>query len=176
MLNIVHSMLYKATRVFPEPDLRDSWLWKKFENCNLGTCSFPSFHILILTRCGVLEIAVLNVMSDLIYWNYIKINLWCSKQSTLTQSRVFHRRHMVSMIQSAVTSLHQKQTFFCHDNTVWLQNKTIVCQHSSRHAQMEKLPSVSRKLYGNQIHLLWNDLSRKNYPYESASILSDMEH
>lgn len=67
MLNIVHSMLYKATRVFPEPDLRDSWLWKKFENCNLGICSFPSFHILILTRWCVLEIAVLNVMSDLIY-------------------------------------------------------------------------------------------------------------
>lgn len=52
------------------------------------------------------------MISDLIYENYYKINLWYCKQSTLTQSRIFHRRHMVSMIQSAVTSQHQKQTFF----------------------------------------------------------------
>lgn len=60
----------------------------------------------------VLDTAVLNMISDLIYENYYKINLWYCKQSTLTQIKIFHRRHMVSMIQSAVTSQHQKQTFF----------------------------------------------------------------
>lgn len=64
--------------------------------------------------------------------NY-KINLWYSQQSTLTQRRIFHRRHMASVIQSAVTSLHQKHIFLPWQHCMAAeQNRRLSTQLTTR--------------------------------------------
>lgn len=123
-------------------------------NCNLSICSFPNFHIRILTRCGVLETAVLNHISDFIYENNHKANSGYFQHSTLTQSRIFHR---ITWWEWSRGPWHRctRNTFFCHDNTAWLQNKTIVCQHNSWPHRWRNY-CVKRNSYGKQIWLLWN--------------------